>query len=128
MRRNIQITLPSGTLRAELNASQSADAIWDALPFEAGANVWGEEIYFRVPVDLPLAADARQVMERGELAYWPGGSAFCIFFGPTPVSQGQEPRAYTDVNPFGHIQDDLGPLRGVAQGDLVQVRRATEED
>jgi hypothetical protein len=126
MSRNIRIILLAGTLSAELDSSSTADAIWQALPLEGKSNVWGEEIYFAIPVELDTAPDARQVMEPGELAYWPGGSAFCIFFGPTPVSEGQEPRAYTHVNPFGRLQGDIDLLYEVSDGDRVRVERAHE--
>jgi hypothetical protein len=72
--------------RAELNQSATAMAIWQALPIEGAANTWGEEVYFRIPVSQDLEADARELVELGDLAYWPQGEAFCIFFGATPIS------------------------------------------
>lgn len=120
-----KINIHSGELEliASLSDNPTADAIWDRLPFEGDANVWGEEIYFNIPVELSTAADARQDMAVGELGYWPSGRAFCIFFGPTPASTGAQPRAYTDVNPFGQIQGDPGILKTIRNGDLVKVSR-----
>jgi hypothetical protein len=93
----------------ELNDSDTANALFLALPLEREINVWGGEIYFEVPVDMPLQ-HGRKVMQKGEVAYWPEGSAFCIFFGPTPVSQGSEPEAYTPVTPLGMITTNVGRL------------------
>lgn len=123
MIRNIRIKAGSVELLAAISDNQTADAIWDVLPIEGNANVWGEEIYFSIPVELPTSSDARQDMAVGELGYWPSGRAFCIFFGPTPVSTGSQPRAYTDVNPFGQISSDPADLKTVSDGELVYVSR-----
>lgn len=121
-----QIEIRVGQLQfsAELADNVTAETIWEALPFEGRINRWGEEIYFSIPVNIELAPDARQEMRIGELAYWPGGSAFCIFFGPTPVSLEGEPRAYTDVNPFGRIIGDATPFTQTADGESIKVKQA----
>ena len=124
MKRPIVITAGNATVQAELLDNPTGDAIWEALPVEGKANVWGEEIYFDIPVTLPQADDAREEMAVGELAYWPTGKAFCIFFGPTPVSAGDEPRAYSPVNVFGRIVGDVSALRDVPQGAPVRVIRS----
>ena len=80
-------------MKAKLTDSETASALWDALPMTGVANVWGEEIYFPVPVEAPLENSAREEMEIGEIAYWPPGGAFCIFFGRTPASADDAPRA-----------------------------------
>jgi hypothetical protein len=118
-----QILINAGpiSLTAILSQNKTADAIVQALPIEGHAKRWGDEIYFSIPVQLDEAEDARQVMEVGELGYWPVGTAFCIFFGRTPVSQGEEPRAYSNVNPFGMIEGDATTLQNVKDGDSVQV-------
>lgn len=95
---------------AQLNESETAQAIYDALPIEGLGNRWGEEFYFRIDVQQTEADDARSEMAVGELAYWPPGTAFCIFFGPTPASFGSEPRAASPVNPIGHINEDCSEL------------------
>jgi hypothetical protein len=124
MKREIQITVGNVSVRAQLNETASASAIWAALPLQATASRWGDEIYFSIPVQLAEETGARQDMTIGELGYWPSGTAFCIFFGPTPVSDGPEPRAYSNVNPFGHVVDELDALRSVRDGDPVTVRVA----
>ena len=119
----IQIIVGSISHTATLRDNDTAAAIYNALPVEAKANRWGEEIYFSIPVDLPEAEDARQVMEVGELGYWPTGSAFCIFFGPTPVSHEEEPRAYSNANPFGQIDGDPTNLVDIQDGDTVRIEK-----
>jgi hypothetical protein len=124
----IQINAGSISHTATLRANETAAAIYNALPIEGLANRWGEEIYFSIPVQLSESEDARQVMEVGELGYWPTGSAFCIFFGPTPVSQENEPRAYSNVNPFGQIDGDASNLVDVQEGDRVRIEKASQDE
>lgn len=88
------------------------------------ANIWGDEIYFEIPLSAPQEPDAREEVAIGTIAYWPIGRAFCIFFGPTPVSRSEKPRAYSPVNILGKIEGDLSGLRDVQQGDVVQLRKA----
>ena len=95
------------------------------MPLEGNANVWGDEIYFNIPLELPQASDAREEMTIGELAYWPQGNAFCIFFGPTPVSTGDAPKAYSPVNVFGSVAGDATAFKAVADGSIVRVSLAT---
>ena len=102
----VTITAGDVSLAAELNDNLTAQAVWEALPIEGSANVWGDEIYFDIPLSLELEPEARADVEVGDLAYWPAGPAFCIFFGPTPVSKGNQPRAYSPVNVFGRVLDD----------------------
>src|SRR4030042_4989506 len=90
-------------VEAELNESNTARMIWEALPIEAKANLWGDEIYFSIPVKTGQEKGAREVVSSGELGYWPPGHAFCIFFGPTPASRGDEIRAASAVNIMGKV-------------------------
>ncbi len=122
-----EITITAGdiTVQAQLNESETAQRILDILPVEGTTNVWGDEIYFSIPLECPQAPDAREEMTIGELAYWPQGNAFCIFFGPTPVSVGDAPRAYSPVNVFGSVTGDATVFKAVADGSLVRVSRTT---
>jgi hypothetical protein len=122
--RTITITAGEVVAMATLDDNATADAIWNALPLTARGNRWGDEIYFEIPTHLPQAADAREVMEAGELGYWPVGRAFCIFWGPTPASRGDEIRAYSPVNPFGHLEGDPTVLGSVPAGSEIRVERA----
>lgn len=124
MPRRIRIVSGNLSVAAELNDSPTAQAIWEALPIEARANTWGDEVYFGIPVEASLEPGARAEMAVGELGYWPAGSAFCIFFGPTPASSGDTPVAASPVNVLGKTVDDATALRAVRAGDLVRVEAA----
>jgi len=119
------ITLSAGnvSLTAELNDSPTAQQIWQALPIEGKANRWGDEIYFEIPVKANQEPDAREQVEVGELGYWPVGHAFCIFFGPTPVSTDERPRAYSPVNILGRVTGDATQFRAVKEGTRVRIIR-----
>jgi hypothetical protein len=106
MAKKIRITTGDLKTEAELNESKTAQAIWEALPIEGKNNLWGEEIYFSIPVKASLEKGARDVLSAGELGYWPPGHAFCIFFGLTPASQGNEIRAASAVNVIGKVLAD----------------------
>lgn len=118
-----KITIESGDiiLEAVLNDSDTARAVSALLPFTGSANVWGDEIYFSIPVHVEQSEDAKQEVEIGDLAFWPVGDAFCIFFGPTPVSTGEIPKAYSPVNVFGKIHGDSTILKKVSNGDEIKV-------
>ena len=122
MTRRIRIRCGDVEISATLNDSVSAHAIWDALPLEASANVWGDEIYFRIPVVLE-EDDAQEIVELGDLGYWPPGNAFCIFFGPTPMSRGNEIRPASPVNVFGRVEGDTGAFKRVTSGTQVVIER-----
>ena len=120
----IVITAGDVALPAELNNSPTAHQIGEALPLTGHANLWGDEIYFEIPVMASQARDARVEMTVGELAYWPVGQAFCIFFGPTPVSLDQRPRAYSPVNVVGRVLGDTSQFRSIKQGALIRLEWA----
>jgi hypothetical protein len=123
--RRIKITVGAVTAYAALNESETAEAIWNALPIEGRANTWGDEIYFSIPVKLSQAPDAKEVVELGDLGYWPPGSAFCVFFGRTPASGPNEIRPASPVNVFGRLEGDPTVFRGVRSGVAVKVERAS---
>jgi hypothetical protein len=120
-----RITIAAGsvTLEAELNDSPTAQMIREALPIVGQANTWGDEIYFRIPVQAEKAPDARADVGVGELGYWPVGEAFCIFFGPTPASTSDRPRAASPVNIVGRVLGDAVQLRQVPAGARVALER-----
>ncbi len=107
---------------AELNDSSTAEAIWQALPIEARASTWGDEIYFSIPVS-KQEENARAVVSLGDVAYWPPGKAFCIFFGPTPASHGDEIRPASPVNVVGKLAGDARVFRRVASGARITLER-----
>jgi hypothetical protein len=121
--RKIRISSGGVTATAVLHDNATAGAIWEALPLTARGNCWGEEIYFEIPVHLPEAEDARDVLEAGELGYWPVGHAFCIFWGPTPASRSGEIRAYSPVNVFGQLEGDPRAFDAVPGGAEMKIER-----
>jgi hypothetical protein len=119
----LRIVAGSVAARATLDDSRTARAIWAALPIEAAAQTWGDEVYFPVPVTVP-EDEAQAVVALGDLGYWPPGRAFCIFFGPTPASHGDECRPASPVNVFGRIDGDPTVFRAVRAGTRVRLERA----
>jgi uncharacterized protein len=120
---DIVIRCGSVFLTGRLDAGETADRVTAALPIHSEAGRWGEEVYFEIPVAARLAPDAREVMEPGEIAFWPPGRAFCIFWGPTPSSRGDEIRAASPVNPIGRVTGDPRALEAVRDGDEIVVER-----
>lgn len=97
-------------------------AIEAELPLSGNATRWGEELYFRTPVDVDTE-DASTTVPVGAVAYWPQGNAICLFWGPTPASTGEEPRAASPVNVVALIED-VGPLEGIDGDATVSLRQA----
>ena len=120
MAREIQITVGDVILEAELNDSETAQKVWDALPIESAYNTWGDEIYFEIPVSAG-PENGVETVDLGDLAYWPPGKAFCIFYGKTPASRGDEIRPASKVNPLGRIHGDVTVLRSV-KASVVEIR------
>ncbi|MBL16315.1 MAG: hypothetical protein CL767_03880 [Chloroflexi bacterium] len=121
MPKNIRITTGSVVVDAELNDTQTAGAVWDALPIQGNGSTWGEEIYFRIPVDAELE-NGQEVVDLGDLGYWPPGQAFCLFFGLTPASRGDEIRPASEVTVIGKMTGDIGVLKGVSSGSPVVIQ------
>ena len=116
----IKITAGAVTLDAELNDSKTAQLIAAALPIEAAANTWGDEIYFAISVKTG-AENSKEVVQLGDLGYWPVGHAFCIFFGPTPASRGDEIRPASAVNIIGRVRGDAKQFKTVADGEPIRI-------
>jgi uncharacterized protein len=122
--RKIRITAGKVNAEAILNDSPTATKIWEALPIEGRGNTWGDEIYFSIPVEAKQEKDARDIVAVGELGYWPPGTAFCIFFGRTPASTDERPRAASAVNILGKVQGDATAFKAVPSGTRVRLERA----
>ena len=123
MKRQIIINAGSVKAKAEIDDSKTADGIWKALPIKGTANLWGDEIYFEIPVELKLE-NSKEIVSSGDLGYWPSGSCFCIFFGPTPMSKGNEIRPASAVNVFGKVIGDAKIFKQVKEGESIVIERA----
>ena len=123
MPRAIRITAGGIAVTGELNDSRAAAAIAARLPITAKAETWGDEIYFGLAFSAPSDVP-QQTVALGDLGYWPPGKAFCIFFGPTPVSQGDEIRPASPVNVLGRLDGDATVFNAVRAGARVRLERA----
>lgn len=121
--RRIQIKVNDIKLTATLLETPTADAIYNAIPTKGFSQIWGDEIYFEIPVTMEEEQEAKEEVEVGDLAFWPIGSAFCIFFGRTPVSTGNKPRAFSPVNVFGKIEGNPEVLKKVKPQSLVEITK-----
>lgn len=122
MTKKIRIIADQVQMEAELNDSQTAALLWDKLPIKANVSTWGEEIYFAVPVKTDKE-NAVSVVEEGEIAYWPEGSSFCIFFGQTPMSTPTEIKPASPVNPLGRLLGDPKAWKAVKPGTDIMLEQ-----
>jgi hypothetical protein len=122
MGKKIQLTAGKIEAEAELNETRTAQAIWEALPMKGQVNLWGDEIYFSIPLILEPET-GQEVVSTGDLGYWPDGNAFCIFFGPTPVSQRGEIRAASQVTVVGKVIGDATIFKKISTGMEITVWR-----
>ena len=121
--RKIIISTENLRMEAILAEGSSADIFWNTLPLTGQVNTWGDEIYFNVNLQMPLDDDASDIVESGDIAFWPPGSAFCIFFGRTPASLGDEVRAASAVNVLGKIDGDEREFRSVPSGEEIRLEQ-----
>lgn len=121
----IKISANPVVMEAELNDSKTAQMLWDLLPIEAQASTWGDEIYFSIPLNAG-AENPQEVVELGDLGYWPPGTAFCIFFGPTPISHVNEIRPASAVNVIGKLTGDAKAFKQVKSGTTVRIEQLFE--
>ncbi len=124
MGREVKVIVGELTFDGSLNDSPTAEAVWRALPLEAACQRWGEEFYGAVPIETELEPEATDLPQAGDLGYWPPGRALCLFWGPTPASQGDEIRAASPVNIVGRIRGDLTPLSGLGRQAVIRIERA----
>ncbi|RLB08670.1 MAG: hypothetical protein DRG27_05430 [Deltaproteobacteria bacterium] len=120
----IKISIGNITLYAKLNNSPTAKKIWDILPLKASFNTWGDEIYFSVPVEAQLDETAKEEVKVGQLGYWPQGKAFCIFFGPTPISEEGKIIPASAVNIIGEIEGDPTCLKDAVNEKEIILEKA----
>jgi len=124
MAKDIVIKASTLKINAQLNDSKTAQMIYDKLPIEGGARFWGEEIYFEIPVITDLEeAYARDIVELGDLGYWPQGAAFCIFFGLTPISKSGEIRPASTVNIIGKVSGNIESFKRVKDSEVIIINK-----
>jgi hypothetical protein len=122
--REVLIRAGEVSIRARLLETPTADSVWHALPIYSTAQTWGHEVYFRTALTAAVEPDARDVVEVGEIAFWPDGDAIAIGFGPTPISRNGEIRLASPCNVWARALDDVKALRGVHAGEMVAVIEA----
>jgi hypothetical protein len=112
---------------AELNNTRTAQSIWEALPLKGYVNLWGDEIYFSIPVLLIPPESDKEFVDIGDLGYWPQGNAFCIFFGLTPISKDGKIKPASTVNVFGKIIGDVTAFKQVTSGTTIFIEQESNE-
>ncbi len=120
----ILISWPKGKLFGVLDQTPTAEKVVAALPCSASANTWGEEVYFSLPANAKLEADAHEVVPPGTICFWVQGQSLALPFGPTPASHGDECRLVTKVNLLGKLEGDPRQLKTVRDGDEIRVEKA----
>jgi hypothetical protein len=118
--RGIKITAGELEVKARLNETNTATKLLNILPISSRVNLWGEEIYFPIPLDTGLENE-KEIVALGDIAYWPQGKAMCIFFGKTPVSRGEEIRPASPVNIIGRIEGEPKLFGKVKQGEKITI-------
>jgi len=122
----IRIKWAGGELTATLKDSPTSQKLMEVLPCSSKANLWGEEVYFSIPVSAELEPDARQVVPPGTICLWVEGNSLAIPYGPTPVSVGDECRLVTEVNILGQVDGDPRLLESVKSGENITVEDISE--
>ena len=123
MFRKIDIITEKYRFKAELNDTKTSQKLLEVLPIKSSVNRWGNEIYFSIPLKAELE-DGKEILNKGDIAFWPPGSAFCIFFGKTPASDNDKPRAASPVTVLGKIIDkkNLADLKKIGSGEKINIR------
>ena len=118
--RQIQISTGNLTLAATLNELETANQLWESLPITGRVQIWGDEIYFSIPLNVEEELDSQETVQAGTVAYWPPGSALCLFWGPTPISAPGEIRPASAVNVVGILDNDPNLLAEVpSQAEII---------
>ena len=126
MSTSLSIKIEDQIFPAELDESPAAAVLLEALPLKVRMSRWGEEFYGDCGLTIPAGAGARELLEVGEIAYWPPGSALCFFFGPTPASTDERPRAASAVVPLGKFTGGVDALKGF--GSSIEAELSRESD
>ena len=123
MQKRCKICIKKFEIIVDLRNTRTAEILWQSLPIISSANTWGDEVYFHTSINAGIESDAKEIMEFGEIAFWPSGKAIAIGFGKTPVSVGNEIRLAAKCNVWGKTDFDLKELKDVRDGDRIKVMR-----
>ena len=123
MNNRCKIIIKNFEIVVSLNSTETAEKIWRSLPVESNVKIWGEEIYFDTSIDICLESNAKDVVDLGELAFWPEGRAIAIGFGRTPISIGEEIRLAAKCNIWGTTVFDLKKLKNINNGELIAIEK-----
>lgn len=120
--KKIKIKAGNVEVKGELKETSLAEKIFSSLPFSSKANIWGDEIYFEIPVDEKVKNGVKEV-EKGDIAYWPDGKCMCLFFGPTPISRSGKIIPASEVEVLGKITEGIENLKEVSAGEEIVVEK-----
>ena len=123
MSKEIEIVFNDNIIEATLNDTKTAKKLLKILPVKSEINLWGNEIYFEIPMEADLE-NGKELMDIGNIAFWPSGNAFCIFFGPTPAGDGTQPRAISPVTVIGKITGEnwIDKIKKIKSEDIIEIR------
>lgn len=122
MDRKINIRFDSIAVTAILNTSNTSNLIWKNLPISSSVNTWGDEIYFTIPVS-DEQRGSQEIVDLGDVGFWPPGNAFCLFFGQTPLSSEGNIKPASPVNVIGKLEGDINVLKSIPSGEKVVVEK-----
>ena len=123
MQKRCKICIKKFEIIVNLRNTTTAKILWETLPIISSANTWGDEIYFYTSVNAEIESEAKEIMEFGEIAFWPSGKAIAIGYGKTPVSVENEIRLAAKCNVWGDTDFDLKELKDVKDSDQIRVER-----
>ena len=121
--KKIKIKFLRFSISVDLHNTENAMQIWEACPIKSIINTWGNEIYFDTKINTIIDKTAKNIISKGEIAFWVEGASIAIGFGPTPISKGNEIRLVTNANIIGVTVDNLSALSIVNSGEIVIVEQ-----
>jgi hypothetical protein len=121
---NLRIEAGQVVLMVKLLDTPTAKALAAALPFDARAQTWGEEVYFTTPVSVKLEPDAKQIVEPGTVCFWTEGDALALPYGRTPISTDERPKLASRCNVLGRIEGDPRSIGKIRAGEKITVSEA----
>tara|TARA_B100000524_G_C23588689_1_gene348142 strand:- start:297 stop:674 length:378 start_codon:yes stop_codon:yes gene_type:complete len=123
MHKKCKIQVKDFQMIVTLRKTITAEEIWKALPIKSVVNTWGDEVYFFTSVNALVEDDANDVINLGEIAYWPSGKAIAIGFGKTPASIDKEIRLADKCNIWGDCSIELQNIKTIKSGDKIFVEK-----